>query len=131
MIVGWSGGMMYLLGLKYTPLTATLGALIIGIGSEYTILLMMRYYEERGKGEMPYEAMRTAMVRIGRAILASGITTVAGFSALLSAGQFPILRDFGIVTVVAVAFALVSTLVVLPPLVVWVDSRRKRHHLVS
>jgi len=39
-IVGWSGGIMYLFDIKYTPLTATLGALIIGIGTEFTILIM-------------------------------------------------------------------------------------------
>src|SRR5690606_21481199 len=34
LIVGWSGAIMYFLGINYTPLTATLGALIIGIGTE-------------------------------------------------------------------------------------------------
>src|SRR5699024_7654494 len=41
-IVGWSGLVMYLLDISYTPLTATLGALIIGIGTEFTVLLMER-----------------------------------------------------------------------------------------
>src|SRR5699024_619589 len=36
-IVGWSGLLMYLLDISYTPLTATLGALIIGIGTEFTV----------------------------------------------------------------------------------------------
>ncbi len=30
LIVGMSGGIMNLLGLKYTPITATLGALVLG-----------------------------------------------------------------------------------------------------
>jgi len=30
-VIGWMGGVMYFAGLKYTPLTATLGALILGV----------------------------------------------------------------------------------------------------
>ena len=126
-IIGWSGGLMYLLGIKYSPLTATLGALIIGIGTEFTILLMMRYYEERDKGENPQRAMTTSIVRIGRAIIASGFTVIGGFGALLIATDFPILRSFGIVTMMDVFLALLTTLVVLPTLIVWWDSWREKH----
>ncbi len=130
LILGWSSGVMFLLGIKYTPLTATLGALILGIGVEFTILLMMRYYEEREKGNGPVEAMTTAMTKIGRAIVASGLTVIGGFAALLIARDFLILRDFGIVTMINVFFALVATLVVLPTLIVlfdnWQERRRAR-----
>ena len=131
LILGWSSGVMYLLGIKYTPLTATLGALILGIGVEFTILLMMRYYEERGKGEGPVQAMTTAMTKIGRAIIASGLTVIGGFGALLIAGDFLILRDFGIVTMINVSFALVSTLFVLPTLIVLADSWREKRRLAA
>jgi predicted RND superfamily exporter protein len=129
LIIGWSSGVMWLLGIKYTPLTATLSALIIGIGVEFTILLMMRYYEERGNGEEPYVAMVTAMTKIGRAIVASGLTVIGGFGALLIAKDFIILKDFGIVTMINVGFALVSTLFVLPSLIVWIDSWQSRKEL--
>ena len=129
LIIGWSSGVMYLLGIKYTPLTSTLGALILGIGVEFTILLMMRYYEERRKGEGPTEAMITAIAKIGRAIIASGLTVIGGFGALLIAKDFLILRDFGIVTMINVFFALVSTLFVLPTLIVWVDTWQEKRRL--
>ncbi len=131
LIIAWSSGLMYLSGLKYNPLTSTMGVLILAIGVEYTILLMRRYYEERGKGEGPREAMTTAMTKIGRAIIASGLTDIAGFAALLAAVDFLILRDFGMLTVINVFLALVSTLVVLPALVVWVDSWRERRRLAG
>jgi len=129
LILGWSSGIMYLLGIKYTPTTSTLSALIIGIGIEFTILLMMRYYEERGNGEEPFIAMVTAMTKIGRAIVASGLTVIGGFGALLIARDFPILVDFGVVTMINVTFALISTLFVLPPLIVWIDSWQSRKEL--
>ena len=75
--------------------------------------------------------MTTAMTRIGRAIIASGLTVIGGFAALLIAKDFIILRDFGIVTLVDVFFALVSTLFVLPTLIVWFDSWRERRRLVK
>ena len=129
LIIGWSSGVMWLLGIKYTPLTSTLSALIIGIGVEFTVLLMMRYYEERSNGEEPFVAMVTAMTKIGRAIVASGMTVIGGFGALLIARDFAILSDFGIVTMINVFFALVSTLFVLPPLIVWIDSWQSRKEL--
>ena len=129
LIIGWSSGVMWMLGIKYTPLTATLSALIIGIGVEFTILLMMRYYEERDNGEEPFTAMVTAMTKIGRAIVASGLTVIGGFGALLIAKDFIILKDFGVVTMINVGFALVSTLFVLPPLIVWIDSWQSRKEL--
>jgi hydrophobe/amphiphile efflux-3 (HAE3) family protein len=131
LIIGWSSGIMYALGLKYTALTTCLAALILGIGVEYTILLLRRYYEERDRGVGPKEAMTTAMTRIGRAIIASGLTTIGGFAALLAATDFLVLREFGILTLVDVFLALVSTLVLLPTMVVWIDSWRERRRLAQ
>ena len=122
LVIGWVNGVMYLAGIKYNQLTVCLGALIMGMGVEYTILYMTRYYEERAKGEMPATAMVTAMTKVGRAITASGVTTIGGFSALLAAVGFLVVSDFGLVTMIAVFFGLVSALVVHPPMVVVVDS---------
>jgi hydrophobe/amphiphile efflux-3 (HAE3) family protein len=129
LIIGWSSGIMFIAGIKYTPATAAMGALIIGIGTEFTILLMMRYYEEREKGISPMEAMKTAITRIGRAIIASGLTVIGGFGALLIAQNFPVLRSFGLITMIDVLFALISTLIVLPALIVWIDSWREKRRL--
>ncbi|WP_280772053.1 efflux RND transporter permease subunit [Salipaludibacillus daqingensis] len=115
LIVGWSGLAVSLLGIEYTPLTATLGALIIGIGTEFTILLMERYYEERKNGELNLRAILIANQKVGKAILASALTTLGGFSALLIS-DFEILSNFGMMTLINIALAVVSTLVVMPAL---------------
>ena len=120
MVTGWTGGVMYLLDMKYNPLTATLGALVIGIGAEFTILMMERYFEERNEGHDPFHSMDLAASNIGQAIMASGSTVLFGFSALIAA-PFTIISEFGLVTVIAVAFSLFSTLVVLPPIMVNLD----------
>lgn len=129
LIIGWSALSMYVMGIEFTPLTATLGALIMGIGVEFTILLMMRYYEERGNGESPSNAMATAMTKIGRAISVSAFTTIGGFAALLIAVDFPILQDFGVITMTNVFFALVASLLVLPTVIVWIDTRLEKRQI--
>ncbi|MBN2488291.1 MAG: RND family transporter [Methanosarcinaceae archaeon] len=122
-VIGWAGGIMYYSGLEYTPMTATLGALILGVGSEYAVLMMERYYEEKENGANPLDAIREASTKIGKAIFASGLTTVFGFSALI-ASPFSMTSNFGLVTVMDVALALIATFIVFPPVIVLLDGWR-------
>ena len=120
LIIGISSGVMYLTGIKFTPITATLGALILGMGTEMTVMLMERYVEERHAGLAKTEAMVVSVTMIGKAIVASGLTTVGGFAVLLFS-NFMILKDFGFMTVINISLALLSTFIILPPLIVLVD----------
>ena len=124
-VIGWSGGVMSYLNIDYTPLTATLGALILGVGSEYAILMMERYFEEKDRGLSPIEAINRTSSKIGSAIVASGATTVFGFMALL-ASPFPMISDFGTVTVIDIVLALLATFVVFPPLIILLDTWRDK-----
>jgi hydrophobe/amphiphile efflux-3 (HAE3) family protein len=119
-IVGWSGLVMYFLDISYTPLTATLGALIIGIGTEFTVLVMERFYEEREKGSQRIDAIISTNKNIGKAILASALTTIGGFSALL-VSDFVILNNFGMMTLINISLALFSTFIVMPPIMIILD----------
>ncbi len=113
LIVGWSGGIMALFGMSYTPLTATLGALIMGIGTEFTILITERFEEEKLKTDHREEAIKNALSKMTNPILVSALTTMGGFSALIFS-DFVILSNFGIMTLVNLSLALISTIVVLP-----------------
>ena len=68
------------------------------------------------------EALRSAYARTGAAVLASGITATAGFAVLI-ASEIQMLRDFGLVTVVDLAAALLGVMVVLPAALVWIEER--------
>ncbi len=122
-VIGWMGGVMYLADMKYTPLTACLGALILGVGSEYAILMMERFYEELAIIGQPMEALKIASRRIGSALIASGLTTVFGFAALMSS-PFLITNNFGTVTVLAIIFALLTTFTVFVVLMYRMEIRR-------
>jgi hydrophobe/amphiphile efflux-3 (HAE3) family protein len=117
MIVGWNGLVMYVLGIDYTPMTATLGSLTIGVASEYTILIMERYYEEKANGLPVIDAIQQATRQIGTAITVSGMTTVFGFAALL-ASSFNMISNFGLVTVITVGFSLIGAIIVMPAIIV-------------
>jgi predicted RND superfamily exporter protein len=110
--------------MKYTPLTATLGALILGVGSEYAILMMERFYEELKRVGDPLDALRVTARRIGSALVASGLTTVFGFGALISS-PFLITNNFGLVTVLAIFFALLTTFTVFVVLMYRMEMRRE------
>ena len=123
LVTGWSSGVMWALGLELNPLTAVMSALIVGIGTEFAVLLLERFWEELGRGRDPRAAMHVAVSRIGRAIAASGLTVMAGFAAIM-ASSFPAMREFGEVTVIDVLLALVATIVVVPPLALYLVRRR-------
>lgn len=122
-IIGWAAIIVKLAGFDYTPVGATRAAMGMGIGVMFTILFMNRYYEERDNGQPPAEALTSTMVGVGRPIIACGLTVIGGFASLLMATDFPMISDFGVITLVTVFFGLVSTLIVLPPMIVLADSR--------
>ena len=123
MIIGWNGLIMYSLNFTYSFLTATLGAMTIGIASEYTILIMERYQEEKDAGKDMLEAINTAIEKIGTAITVSGMTTVFGFSALILSTS-PIVQNFGTVTVLTVGFSLIGAIIVMPAVISVIESVR-------
>ena len=120
LIIGISSLVMVGMNIDFTPITATLGALVLGMGSEMTIMVMERYLEEREIGLTKQDAMSLSIQKIGKAVLASGLTTIGGFAVLLFS-DFVILQDFGFMTVINISLALLSTFIVLPPLIVLFD----------
>ena len=124
-VTGWSGLVMKFLQIDYTPMTATMGALIIGIGCEYSVLMMERYFEEKDHGAEPLQAIHRTSNSIGAALLASGSTVIGGFAAL-TISPFPLIRDFGTVTVIDIVLVLVATFLVFPPLITLLDTWREK-----
>ena len=118
---GWASLGLAIAGVPLNPMSATLGALVIAIATEFSVLLAARYEEERGRACRVGEALRRAYSRTGMAVLASGITAIAGFAALI-ATDIRMLRDFGLVTVLDLGVALIGVLLVLPAALVWAET---------
>ncbi len=117
---GWSSLVLWVTDVPLNPMSATLGALVIAIATEFSVLISARYHEERARGGTMGEALRRTYARTGAAVTASGLTAIAGF-AVLAFTDIRMLRDFGLVTVLDLGVALLGVLMVLPAALVWAE----------
>jgi uncharacterized protein len=110
---GWAALVLFVSRVPLNPMSAALGALTIAIATEFSVILAGRFHEERGGERTMAEALRVAYGRTGAAVLASGVTATAGFAVLI-ASDVRMLRDFGFVTLIDLAVALLGVMVALP-----------------
>ena len=120
---GWSALVLFALRVPLNPMSATLGALVIALTTEFAVLLDGRYREERAAGRAPADALRATYRSTGAAVLASGATAIAGFAVLVFS-DVRMLQEFGIVTVVDLSVSLLGVLAVLPAVLVLAERRR-------
>jgi hypothetical protein len=114
---GWSSLVLFAMQIPLNPMSVTLGALVIAITTEFSVLLSERYRTERRAGHDVERALSRAYRSTGVAVAASGITAIAGF-AVLVLSDIRMLRDFGAMTVVDLAVSLLGVLAVLPSVLV-------------
>lgn len=122
---GWSALILFALRVPLNPMSATLGALVIAISTEFSVLLCARFREEREVGHDLPVALRRTYRSTGGAVLASGVTAIAGF-AVLALSDIRMLSDFGWVTVVDLTVSLLGVLAVLPAVLVVAERRAAR-----
>jgi hypothetical protein len=120
---GWASLLIWLTGIPLNPMSAALGALTIAIATEFAVILSGRFEQERSIGLEVDAALRRAYARTGAAVLASGLTAIAGFAVLI-ASDIRMLRDFGAVTVIDLAAALLGVIVILPATLVLLERRK-------
>ena len=114
---GWSALVLFAIRVPLNPMSVTLGALVVAISTEFSVLLSQRYRQERIDGLPVAEALARTYRSTGMAVAASGATAIAGF-AVLVVSDIRMLRDFGFVTVVDLAVSLLGVLLVLPAVLV-------------
>lgn len=122
---GWSGLVLWLMRIDLNPMSVTLGALVIAISTEFAVLLSERFRDERRAGHGVDDALARAYASTGAAVLASGVTAIAGF-AVLVLSDIRLLRDFGAATVVDLSVSLLGVLIVLPAVLVLAERRAAR-----
>lgn len=122
---GWSALVLWIVGVPLNPMSAALSALVIAISTEFAVLLSARFEAEREAGYDAAEALARTYASTGAAVLASGVTAIAGFAVLI-VSDIAMLRDFGLVTVVDLVVSLLGVLVVLPAVLVLAERRAAR-----
>ncbi|RQW87144.1 MAG: RND transporter [Geobacter sp.] len=97
-------------------------ALIIGLGTDYSIHLYDRFYSERSIGTDPQEALRRAMTDTGHGLFTAAVTTALPFLALVFS-EVRALSELGLLVGLGVLFSLYATFLFLPPLLVFSERR--------
>jgi putative drug exporter of the RND superfamily len=87
----------------------------LGVGIDYSLLVVTRFREELGRGLPRREAAIATMVTAGEAVITSGLTVVVGFGALLFTPAIET-RSVGLGGLIVVAVAVLLAVTLLPAL---------------
>jgi uncharacterized protein len=101
----WMVGLMGWLDIPFNPANIMTLPLVIGIGVTNGIHILNRFSEEGNPGLLAKST--------GKAVLVSGLTTMAGFSSLISADHQGI-ASLGMVMSIGVAMCMIAALTFLP-----------------
>jgi uncharacterized protein len=118
----WLGGLMGTFGIPLNPANIMMLPLIIGIGVTNGIHILNRFAEEQS----PSILARST----GKAVLVSGLTTIAGFGSLIIAEHQGI-KSLGYVMATGVATCMIAGLTFLPALLMLIGKRRAKKNQPS
>jgi predicted RND superfamily exporter protein len=113
LVVVWIYGSMYMVGIPLTVMTIMIGTITLGIGIDYAIHVTNRFMESIHDDRNVERALETTIVNTGGALFGAAVTTIFGFGILYLSPTNP-MRMFGTFTAIAIGFALISSIVVLP-----------------
>ena len=103
-------------------LTTLLG---LGLGVDYSLLLVSRFREELGRGAKLGDAVQRTVATAGRAVFFSGVTVMLGLAGL-ALFDFAILRSIGIAGAITVAIAVASSVTLMPAILSILGTRVNR-----
>ncbi|MBI1921152.1 MAG: MMPL family transporter [Geobacter sp.] len=106
-------------------------ALIIGLGTDYSIHIYDRFHTERAAGAAFEEALQKAVVETGHGIFTAATTTALPFLAL-TLSDVRALFELGLLVGLGVIFTMYATFFFLPPLLLFMERRfpdATYHHL--
>ncbi len=100
-----------------TPLTAAIGASLIGCGIDLSVYVISYYEEGRARGLSPRAAAEEAVRELAMPLTAACTTTVVGFAAV-AFSSIRALRDFAVLGSLGLLLAMAGCVWVLPALLV-------------
>lgn len=112
--VAYMLGISVLLGIEFNPTNAVAVPLIIGMGIDDGIHIVHRYRERKD--------VASAVRFTGKAVIMTSLTTMAGFGSL-STSHFPALSSLGKLVIIGMGSCLLTSLVLLPSLMVAVGGK--------
>ncbi len=116
---------MSVAGFRINVVTATIAAIAVGVGIDFSTHFTARYREELETQPTPLQALRRAGAGTGGALVLSAMTSILGF-AVMAFAPTPIFSVFGILTAVMIALALTASILVLPTVLLLATPKRHR-----
>ncbi|WP_319369851.1 MMPL family transporter [uncultured Ilyobacter sp.] len=113
----WTMGLTYIIIGTLNMMTAMMGAIIIGLGIDYSIHIISLFIEERGKGLSIEEAVTSVYSKTMRGVVTGAGTTAIGFF-MFTFSDFPGFQEFGLVLGMGIICTLASAVFVLPSLLI-------------
>ncbi len=117
MSLTWTFGLTELVIGELNTFTVFLFVILFGLGVDFGIHYLARYWELRDAGGSAADAVHGAAATTGRALVTTAGTTAAAFFSLTVA-DFRGFSQFGFIAGVGIVLALVATLTVAPALLV-------------
>ena len=111
----WCGGLIYILLGRLNVVTAFSVAILGGLGSDYGIYLLSRFFQERDNGKSFEESCELTFSRTGKATWMAMLTTAATFGALMLS-NFDVFKEFGMVGGIGLVLNYVTMVLIIPAL---------------
>jgi len=122
--VFWTGGWMGYLGIPFSSAMTGLISMLMGLGVDYGIHIIHRYEEEVEKGLSVEDAVVESVTNIGIGLVIVSLTTIVGFLAL-TASDLVLMRQMGEALALGIFFCFFAATLMLPPVLVVKDGRRR------
>lgn len=111
--VCWTVGVMAMLGIKITLLTAMLPPLLIVICIPNMVFMINKFHAEYDRHGNKIKALQRMIQKIGNASFLSNLTTAAGFATFIVTSS-QILVEFGITASIGISFVYLVCLIMIP-----------------
>src|SRR5262245_15909251 len=111
----WSLGVITLVVGQLNIFSVMFISIVVGIGTDYGIYLLYRYDEERAFGATTADALSRGAERAGPGIVLSTLTAAGTFMVLMLT-EFQGIREFGLISGIAILLACVSMVTLFPAL---------------
>ncbi|MDD1772864.1 MAG: MMPL family transporter [Methanomassiliicoccales archaeon] len=124
--VGVSQAMIYVLACTVMDvnymISTMLFALLMGVGTDYSIFIVTRYREERMKGANREDAVHTSIMWAGESVATSASTVIIAFLAMATA-NYALVQSMGLIISGAIVIALLVALTLVPSILMLVGNR--------
>ncbi|WP_019176290.1 MMPL/RND family transporter [Methanomassiliicoccus luminyensis] len=124
--VGLSQAVVFVIGSTFVQVDSMiltlLFAILMGVGTDYSIFVLTRYREERIRGATREQAVHTSVAWAGESIVTSGATVIIAFFAM-TASTFSFVQTMGLVLGISIVIALLVALTLVPAVLMVVGNR--------